>query len=1458
MNIQDINALQERINGIAVEGASPDIIIAPKLKIPLREYASRFQANRCTMLTLYNEFRGRSVTFPIRSEAVPVTSSTTISNIPTVQNEMTGTTASEARAIPITIRTSILGLAHIIAAMANTKVELNNLIQIGKQINSERLNAESNLISTSLPISGSNDIYPPEMEQLTRSIYDAISSPSVQAQTGTNIENISIPSSTIISHEGATSDIRPVRRDIEVAGLSSQPVHKYVASRSPRPIEINLRSIYSNLKGMINITGKILSIQAITGGIAMAYPGFPIENIYKIISRLEYESSPLHVSPARFTDNVAWYKEQMGLTPTPAPSIYGAPAPSVENLVPRINPTTISFYGDSLIKLSKIPVVKLQMYEPQVELERMIIRPTEPLDMIDMVSQARTSPDVPIIVANTENGKIIKTYNKIETLRKIELSWFMEAKKSTTQDNKNAHMMNIIVRISKFPDKYQMVQYNGLKNVFTINRTEKYLSTSEIITLLCTHLHIDTLTVPQISNTTYSFVTNYIEGVAPTSTGRGGRGDTSKSEALFGLDQHIIAWLITNPPPAYRDANLHKFIFVKEDTKPNALRDHISIHIQLGTEKLYLTLSKHDTTGGTLVPVPRERIEEFRQKEEYIESASSSVLSRDLIGFFKGQKYLQVRINKAQSIYHARIAQSIYQHIISMYLNYYLETRNKIFTITNISLPVLNPRIVELQERIPDLREKYAFVDPILFKYVSDIKPLTLLPVPIERDEADYWIKRLHTVIRLPTVVVNNPLIRFETSGEVWLRTYAPGRFILTEKKEGGYIPVMFSTKSGNGILVEVNTNDWTLTDTQIRPKGDTYVLKDYKSLSDPKFIGRLAYISKAALELLNPIIPNKKDIANLYRIGISMNIRYALNSALSVSIKPEDIAKYAYLCMQECWEQSAIQVEEDIRMQRTHPMKHFRALEKAYGVNIYFLMDDSFLAPELRKPPHALFYLHRKANKNWPSIIFHSLSSEPDTFSLITIKAEGGRGGRYIYLFQGQEYLDNVMNKNNIIRMVSPVDNINSRLETVPIQDSFTTNAGIWKATEQIVDAYGKCRAITYSRNVTPITTIAPRQTITSTSLNIPTLGNTSIQPQEILYVTINIGFAPIQDLPLGDIRDPSIGLNSQVPAIIQDMQAPPRVVVRERYLTYASSSQMNPTPQVQSAEFIKALEALILQPVPSSELTKWAEMEKNMRVLRIVAHLLYSHMPIDLSEFMLYIKVKEDVKYNVSGLKHALPNTHGSYMEAWRYFARILPGMVSTPESINITTTTVPNPNTLQSNLEEEEEDVVSDVEEESESEETSYSIYVPDEATKRALYLHMLATPKIKWPMRFPSYVRYSWDIKAGRDESVFLKEIDLIQYMITVRAPSEAVSIIISPVPYILSRGDHKYLVQMVRSTSHAEYIAYKWETNFFNPGYEDVGVDVEYPLNMVSPDFTDRLYEISTTIKDNKIFVIIPI
>lgn len=1245
MNLGDIDALQERINRIAIDHASPEIIMAPKGKVNLREYIMKFQANRCTLSMLYNEFRRRIISFPIRSP--------------------TGN---------ITFVPSITNIAHIIASISTDPSMLEDMITYVYQ---------------AYPSSEFNI----SIEKQSRDIYEILSGDS------------SIP--------------------MNISGVPSIPIHRFISNNAPRGIYPDIKKIYTILKSTINMNGKLLSIQSIVGGIVYAYSTENIydaterskiapisipnpvkqSDLYTIFQRLEPQDSPYSLNQKRFDDASQWYRDQVHY---------------------RIEPSALSFYSVSLKSLLSMAEMNLQIYPPTIEVERMIIRPLESIDLVDTMSHARTSPSIPLIIANTSNGIIIKVYNKPDTLRKIKLSWFMDPK-NDLQDN----TMNIVVRISRYPEKYQIIQYNGNKNYFSINRSNKHISTSSLITMLCTQLSLSNLTMPQISSTTYSFVSNYIEAI------------NMRGATIFGLDRHVLAWLIMNPPSEYKALNLQQYVYVKEDNKPNALRDHISIHIQLGSDKLYLTLSQHDTTSGTLVPT----------------NSIDSSTNESLVGFIIDQRYLRIRINKAQSIHHARIAQSIYNHLINMYIKYFDQTVSTILSMVgNIAtIPMFNPTIVPLLTRIPSLREKYAFIDPSLYTYVSNINPDTLLPVPIDRDEVSYWKSRMHSVIRLPTIVTNNPLIQFETSNEIWLRTSEPEkRFVLIKKTQGGYIPIQES-KNTSGLPIDMN-EDMTIRGIYIGSAGKEYEVKHHRSMADPKYVGRRAFLTNAITKLLSPIVdPN--EVPNLFRVGISMNPIDALNVSLRMNRTNEDVSQYAYLCLQECWTESVTEIEEDILSQRIILMKHYRALEMAYSINIYFIMDDQ-LEPFLRKPPHMHFHLHRRGNPLWDSIIFHSLSREPDSFTLIGIKNPPRSIYPMNYRFKGVIYLDKLFNANNRIRMISPSDDIDQLLETVPIQ----MKLGEWIAIEQIVDTYGKCRAITYSRNEDEIST----------------------------YATINIGFAPIQNLPIGDIHTPT--MNGSLPLIISDMRL--------------SDNQID-------ASFADSIESLILRPTQSSVLSEWTRIEKEARIMRIVAYLLYNQMDISIDEFSDMIEVDPDISYDLSQLRHALPNG----VNAWEYFSNMIPTMVMDGDT---------------------------------------QVLIVPSEETKNALLLHIKATPKIQWPISLPSYVRYSWDINTGRDEQVFLHDVDLVQYLLMIHSPDERTTIIASPSPYILSRSDRKYLIQMARDIEHAKYIAYRWNTDALNPGYEGIIMDVDYPLNKVQLEFTEILTDISYTIMNDRVFVIIPL
>jgi hypothetical protein len=135
---------------------------------------------------------------------------------------------------------------------------------------------------------------------------------------------------------------------------------------------------------------------------------------------------------------------------------------------------------------------------------------------------------------------------------------------------------------------------------------------------------------------------------------------------------------------------------------------------------------------------------------------------------------------------------------------------NSIFRL-GILLPSTAPAIAPLNEREPTEVEKYAYYDPVLYSHISKIEA-SLLPVPISRDQVDRYDRERYSIMRLPTMVMNNPLIRINTNGDIWLRTPRPESFfMLTRKDDGTYMPIMRAGRMDSNILVTVN-RDWSLT----------------------------------------------------------------------------------------------------------------------------------------------------------------------------------------------------------------------------------------------------------------------------------------------------------------------------------------------------------------------------------------------------------------------------------------------------------------------------------------------------------------------------------------------------------------------------------------------------------------------------------------------------------------------
>jgi len=1133
--------------------------------------------------------------------------------------------------------------------------------------------------------------------------------------------------------------------DVTFPGISAIKVHDYVSEHQQRAIAniqvINTRSlteivrdIYESLKGKIAMNGKPLSNQAIIGGIAYALPeAIPAETMYMIISYLEPPSSSMHVTAKTAPKMRKWYESKVKTIPLSY--IDDDNNDLIAELYSKIL-TPLAQDSDDHIKIDP----RIQIFDPQVALERFIIRPTKRLDIVDLVRRSRLSADMPMIAGRISDGYgpskyISKVYNKVIQ----DVSWF---------SNVDIGILRLVIRISKTPhNKYQIIEYHEGENYFHVVRERRRLPISEILSILCTHLNIQTLTVPKVLNTTYHFIINYVA-----------------SGSISGIDRHVLAYLITNPPPEYTvvrigalQRSIKDIAFIKEDNdKSNALKVHINIHVLLGAEKMYMSISnikgRDETTKGTISSVDEE-----------------------LLGFDRLQKYLQVSINKCPSLAYAHICQGLFAHILTMYINHYKEVSrliNDIIFSLGERLQDLSPTILPIKVRDIGIKERASFVDPILFSHLPSGKEIIpSLPTVINHSEVRKYRQLGYMIMKLPTVVVNDFSIKFETNGEIWLRTNNQRDSMYLVKKDStngvdhGYIPISTSKEPPNSIRIEVNS-DYTLTHvgemvTWCKNRKNSERLVATNLLENRP--GRLADISPSVLNLLKPLVSN----GLLFREGLPRNPILVLNRALRIfdrdcdekvklsrkgisEINVHDVAKYAYLCTQECWDQSVTQIQDDILRFSIVWMKHFRALEQAFQCNLYFLVTDP-VEPYLRKPPHAYFYLHRRGNPQWPTLILYSMNPEDNIFSMITSVGES-RSYSFMQVSENNTkipvsvYMDELMDRINDVHMISKINgqkvDISIGSGTIPVIEG-------WDPVSQVIDSYGKCRAITFRMGTS--------------------------------MATIDIGYLPIQnDIPLGIIVFPTI--DGDVPII-------------NKY----SNRPLN-----------------VLYPILGSAMSRWIENEKSARILRTVAHLLYSQMDLSIDEFMDRVLVDDEfVMYDLSKLDHSLPNIYGEQSIAWEYFHSVIPTMVGIDE------------------------------------------IYVPDDNTRTALENFLGASYKIEWPQSIPGMILYTWDIDANKDETVFLNERSLIQDIVLKRVSFEVTTMQLSPIAYILTSNGVRYLIQMARDLKHAQYIAYMWINHDINPGYESRGRG-SVPIDEVPYSFIEKLEEVSYTIFNNKYFVIIPI
>ena len=1166
----DLEVLQERINIVWASRASPEIIIAGKDRVLLREVAADLPLDRCTILVLYNRYKDR------RYEG------------------------------------GIIGLAEIAASISYSEDDLHRVMDIIRNDSFllSRLNGD---ISTIRDLYGS---------------------------------------------------------DITIDAETPIPVSTYVSSLSS-----DIHSIYRRLRGMMNITGHILSIKAVIGGIFFGLQqSFPEEDIKDMLYKLESRSSIRYISRDKIQDYIDWYDSRMKETLIVP----------VEGVTP-VRSIEIGFYEESFKRLDDIErgnntiYQDLQIFSPQLKTERYTIHPPIDIDIVDLISSATTSRDMPLIAADIEGKKIIKKYNGMTP----DPSWFVDLDTDT---------MRIYVRTSKTKEKYQLIRYNIVDNYFLLESQSKLLPIDDIISTLCSHLDVDWITRPETYSSTYTSISNRIN-----------------------LDRDVLAWLITNPPEEYAKAGIGQYVFVKEESKPNAVKDKTNIHIQLGEDKMYISTSQSETTSGTLVP-------------QY---------GRRWIGFNTGQKFFNISVNRTPNLSYANICLNIYRHVVAMYFKYYQSAKIEIDTIAKVisnNPPILN----RLIERTPSLVEQYESIDLDLYKYIPS-SITNLLPVPVDREDSHIWKKEGYSILHLPTIIANYPFISIATSEDIWVRTPRPGRFLLVQKSNKDYIPVLYTGK-GFGILLSISENGVVTGEVQ-----EISYAKGALGESSSTFgkVGRLVSIPESLKVFLRPIGVK----GTTYRMAITPNILVNLNEILESNKKPEDVARYAYMCKQENWTQSVRDIEADILLQKIDPLRHFRALEEAFKVNLYYLEDD-IIEPRLIKPPHAMFYLHRRGNPAWPSIIFYYMNGE----RTVIIRRDY-RTKHITYIFDdASPYLDRIMDESNVIHMISPTTDTDTILQYQAPPPTLDT----WILFEQVIDDYGKVRSATYRSK-------SGRR-----------------------MATIYIGFSPIippdngRIIPIGDIVTPTISYD--IPDIMIDIGW-----MEKNYIVY---------------------------PERKIGFDIWRKKERDARMLRAIALLLYSYTDLSLEDFVDGIEIDADVVYDTSHLTNILPDIN--IVDPWEYFSST---------------------------------SMVRDT-----------HLVVPSDDTRDSLHLYLMAIQKVQWPRTLPHYVTYSWDIRSSEIETVFLSEESALSTVMMESYPVESDTLIISPVAYILRQGSIRYLIQMVKDVDHARYIAYEWIRHRRNVGYssyeyiEDENLpDIPEVFDMISP-----IEQISYTIYNTHTFTIIPL
>lgn len=1398
--MKDIDYIQKIIDNICKSQANTSILTLKQEQISLLHYVSKFSVSKSSIQMIYNQFYGSLVNigsskdqFRISHIAYAMASSDELlSEVIGIVEEIKSDPSLIVQINDLYNKKIDVTINDIINVFRSLKDNKDYQEEIDKLVSNEKVPSGKDILKLLIELIPGN-----KKENLVLLYIDRPNEPSIN-------EILSIFREYTDNNDIIIEINRLEKRRINIIlpERPAEPIHKLCRSGiSNEPDQ--LFAIYNKLKGILNMNKKPISQNIILGAMAFSQIHTSgiiqqenmnlgityslskkdmdiIKTMHNYMRHFELESSPLYIKLTSIEDGYNSYIAKLGIKCT-NPKFY-----------------TNAFNAMYNMDINYPYMNDFDIFDTKLESERIIIQPKQPIILVDTISNAYTSSNVPLIAIHDGKNLIYKVYNRT----KKNPNWTLNIKPYT---------MRIVIRISNLSNKYQILEYNSNTNSFIFLREDKYLPLDNIMRLLSEHLRINTLPVPISSTYTYSFITNFI----------------ASDNGNIGIDRNVLAWLITNPPPEYatqmyRDSEtgniiykgpcFDSYIFVKEDNKSDALKKHINIHIQIGTEKMYMSISQVKTSSKLVV-------RKLNESNEY-----------DYMGFKKDQNYFRIRINKCPSVHHAHICQEIYKHIVSMYIKYFKDVReyliNEIIPPSCLAdIPMINnPQIMKLITVMPSIQEICAYHDPILYSHLPEGIDDDLA-IPIERDEISVWESKGYHIMKLPTIVLDDPAITFETLGEIWLRAPRPGiGFALKEKDkrskpvlgddiislekaeiDHGYIPIAAVNRPS---VKQANINkDWTIS-LHKETANNGYSLKSERKIV---LIGKRAQIGAAITAILTPLYDSKPNVSVqpiIERMGISTDIKYTFENYITPTkrLKSYEIAKYAYLCLQECWDQSIEDISTDILSGRIILYKHYRALEYAYEVNIYFMVDD-FVEPYMARPPHAHFYVHRRGNPNWPCIVFLINKNDPSKPDIIithktpTLPMQSkydpliisNKGMSAVFI------LDTLMDKVNSNTIISPSDNISLTLEPSMVVKEYPS----WGIYGQVVDRFGKCRAIIYQhkRNKNEFCTI--------------NMIFMAIQPNiKIFYKVINPTTRTIFDRFRGNIT-----------------------VIR----------------MIEDNKQDKTLAERVMYSDSNSTFESWKRYEKSSRILRMIAHLLYSSSNKTLDTFMNSIIVDENHAgyYDTDNLPNSMMEIISNMnpkknieTDLWKFFAKYTQPTYTSDET--------KSKKMIQLDKKQ---------------------IIVPSKKTKDALRYFMKATSKILYPLYFPGYVQYSWDIKSKDDENIYLNTFDVLNNIVLEGLPVSTNDIIISTIPYLIQRNKSKYLIQMIRKIidpqtgqhdlRQAKYIAKTWEREKVNPGYNciypnDLDYFAEDFLTNVPYNFKENEEQLSYTEYNDRVFLVIKI